>query len=99
MAWAETAAVRTDGLGRSLVCEAGSPDGSWHVKVFGPNQHCDFLYAYARHPQHGTWSFGVGRGPAGADRIGFRWDLPNGSWGVFIDGDCWAIWMPRPRSA
>jgi hypothetical protein len=34
---------------------------------------------------------------AGADRIAFRWDLPNGSWGVFIDGECWAIYAHRPR--
>jgi hypothetical protein len=95
MAEAEAATVRTDGLGRSLVCEARSPDGAWHVEVFGSNQHCDFLYAYARHPEHGVWSFGLGREPVGVERISFRWDLPNGTWGVFIDGKCWAIWTHR----
>ena len=38
MADAEAAAIRTDGLGRSLVCEARSHDGAWHVEVFGPHQ-------------------------------------------------------------
>src|SRR5205823_6378598 len=23
------------------------------------------------------------------------WDVPNESWGVFIDGECWAIWTRR----
>jgi len=54
MADANTTAVRTDGHGRSLVCEGWSPDGTWHVEVFGPNEHCNFLYAYARHPEHGV---------------------------------------------
>ncbi len=95
MAEAETSPVRTDGLGRTLVCEGRSPDGSWHVEVFGPNEHCDFLYVYARHPEHGVWSFGVGREAVEAERIRFQWDLPNNSWGVFIDGACWAIWTRR----
>ena len=54
------------------------------------------LYAYARHPEHGLWGFPLGREPAAADRISFRWDLPNGSWGVFIDDECWAVCAHRP---
>jgi hypothetical protein len=92
---AELIPVRTDGLGRAFVCESRSPDGAWHVEVFGTNEHCNFLYAYARHPEQGVWSFGLGRAPAGADRVSFRWDLPNGSWGIFIDGECWAIYTHR----
>ena len=71
MADAKTAG-RTDGFGRSFVCEARSPEG-WHVEVFGPNEHCNFVYAYARHPGHGAWSFGLGCEPASAEQIGFRW--------------------------
>jgi len=96
MAESEEIQVRTDGHGRSFVCEARSPDGDWHVEVFGPNKHCNFHYAYARHAERGTWSFGLGREPVCADRVSFRWDLPNGSWGVFIDGQCWAVYTYRP---
>jgi hypothetical protein len=86
----------TDGFERRFVCEATSPDGGWNIEVFGPNRHCNFLYAYARHAVHGVFSFGLGREPAVAHQIAFRWDLPNGSWGIFIDGDCWAIYTYRP---
>lgn len=91
-----TSSSRTDGLGRQIVCDARSPDGVWHVEVFGPNESCSFLYAYARNSEPGKWSFAVGREPADAARIAFHWDLPNGSWGIFIDGNCWAICCRRP---
>jgi hypothetical protein len=72
MADAQAMPGRTDGFGRQLVCEANSPDGSWHVEEFGPNEHCKFLYGYARHREYGVWSFGLGREPVGADRVSFR---------------------------
>jgi hypothetical protein len=95
MAEAEPIPVRTSSGGRPFVCEAHSPDG-WHVQVFGPSARHHGLYADARHPQHGVWCFPLGRELAGPDRIDFRWDLPNGSWGVYIDGDCWAVCAHRP---
>ncbi|CEF49247.1 unnamed protein product [uncultured bacterium] len=95
MAEAKLDSIRTDGLGREFVCESRSPDGGWHVEVFGPNESSNGLYAYARQAEFGTSSFGLGREPVGADRITFRWDLPNGSWGIFIDGECWAIYTNR----
>ena len=95
MAGADVIPMRTDGLGREFICAAWSPDGGWHVEVFGHNEHCNFPYAYANHPEKGAWSFGLGREPANADRIGFRWDLPNDSWGIFIDGECWAVCTRR----
>jgi hypothetical protein len=96
MAEAEPTQVRTDSIGRPFVCEARSPDGSWHVQVFGPSDRHHGLYSDARHPGYGVWCFPLGRELAGADRISFRWDLPNGSWGVFIDGECWAVCTHRP---
>ena len=96
MAEGEPTQAYTAGVGRPFVCEATSPDGGWHVQVLGPS-HCHHgLYAEARHPEHGVWYFPLGREVVGADRINFRWDLPNGSWGVFLDGECWAIYAYRP---
>jgi len=84
-----------DGLGRQLLCDVTSPDGAWHVEVFGPNENGNFLYVHARHAAHGVWYFGIGREAVGAERVSFRWDLPNGSWGIFIDRECWAIYTYR----
>src|SRR5713101_7671335 len=95
MSEAETTPVRTESTGRRFVCEARSPDGGWHVQVF-PSACHNTLYADARHSEYGVWSFPLGREPATADRIAFRWDLPIGSWGVFIDGECWAVCAHRP---
>src|SRR5436853_4017162 len=90
------AGARTDGLGRTFICRGTSPDGRWTVNVFGPNDLCNFLYAYARKGDEETCSFGLGNGPASAEQVDFRWDLPNASWGIFIDGECWVIYANRP---
>jgi len=82
--------------GRQFVCEAFSPDGGWHIQVFGPSDCHHALYGDARHAEHGVWGFPLGREPVGEDRISFRWELPNGAWGVFIDGECWAVCTHRP---
>ncbi len=100
MADSESPVARTDGHGRSLIWEARSPDATWHIEIFGFNQYCNFLYAYARFNdgsahQAWPWSFGLGREPVRAEQISIRWDLPNNSWGIFIDGECWAIYTHR----
>jgi hypothetical protein len=96
MAEDEPTPARTDSARRPFVCEARSPDGAWRVQVFGPSAHHCGLYADVRHPALGVWYFPLGRELAGADQISLRWDLPNGSWGVFIDGECWVICAYRP---
>jgi hypothetical protein len=96
MSDSETTCVHTDGTGRRFLFEARSPDGGWHVQVFGPSPSHEALYADARHPEYGVWGFPLGREPVPVDRIAVRWDLPNGSWGVFIDGKCWALCAYRP---
>jgi hypothetical protein len=96
MAEVEPTSPRISCGGRPFVCEAFSPDGAWHVQVFGPSRSHSALYADARHPEHGVWGFPIGREAVGADRVSFRWDMPNGSWGVFIDGECWSLCAHRP---
>ena len=86
-----------DGHGRQLVCAVTSPDSQWSVALYGPNKYCDFLYGYARCADGWRASFACGY-PVTADRVAFRWDLPNDSWGVFLDGQCWAIYANRPAS-
>jgi hypothetical protein len=77
---------------RQLICEAQSPDGRWQVCVFGASQYDKALYGHASLEQERWWcTFGMGREEVVADRITFKWDLPNGAWGIFIDGDCWAV--------
>ena len=91
--------VRTDGFGRALLREAASPDGTWRVEIFGPNEQANFLYAYARHVDDPVESFGLAWGPAQPDQISVRWNLPNACWGIFIDGQCWALHVSRrPRA-
>src|SRR5437870_3229714 len=103
MADSQPSTVRTDGLGHTFVCEAQSPDGSWHVELFAdkrrPWQFSKLLWACARQSGGRVWSFCLGPNgsrPPAPDQISFRWDLPNGSWGVFIDGECWAVYVNRP---
>ena len=73
--------------------------GEWRIEVFGPNDSANVLYAYARRRDGGTSSFLLGRGPARPEQVTVRWDLPNGCWGIFIDGQCWAAHVsPRPRA-
>jgi hypothetical protein len=96
MAEADPTPARSNYGGRPFVCEGRSPDGAWHVQVFGPNCSHGALYVNALHPEHGVWAVPLGRKAVGADRIGFRWDMPNGAWGVFIDGECWALCAHRP---
>lgn len=90
--------TRTDDCGRPFVCEATSPDGAWHVEVFGGNERCNFHFAYAYHGAEMRGSFPFGPEVVNPERISFRWDLPNGSWGVYIDGKCWAIYTYRPAA-
>jgi hypothetical protein len=88
--------MTTDKYGRTFITEGQSPDGKWRVQIYGPNAHHDFMYAYAQSADCSDWSFGLGRTAAAATDITFQWDLPNGSWGVFINGECWAVYANRP---
>lgn len=91
-----TARLRGDGCGRSFICGANSPDGDWSVKVYGSKDPCDCFYAYVRCTDGWDASFPLGPDGDRSQQIDFRWDLPNESWGIFIDGQCWAIYTYRP---
>ena len=86
---------RDDGLGRQLVFATVSPDGQWQVALYGPNEHCDFLYGHARCADGWVGHFGCAY-PVRSDRITVRWDLPNGAWGVYVGDECWALYTDRP---
>jgi hypothetical protein len=88
---------RTDGCGRSFIFEVTSPDGFWHIEVFGPNENTNYPVGYAQPKDcNWKWQFSLGTKPAAAQQISFRWDLPNGSWGGYVDGECWAVCTTRP---
>jgi len=91
-----TTRLRGDGCGRSFVCGANSPDGDWSVKVYGSKDPGDCFYAYARCTDGLDTSFPLGPDGDRSQQIAFRWNLPNESWGIFIDGQCWAIYTYRP---
>jgi hypothetical protein len=93
---ASSSGDRTDGGGRRFICEAISPDGIWHVEVFGPNNHTNYPRGYAKKSDSSwPWQFSFGRKPVSAEQISFRWDLPNGAWGVYVDGECWVVCVTR----
>jgi hypothetical protein len=86
----------TDGHGRKFVCEAKSPDGKWTIRVYGATVHCKGLTGYAL-CDDGWWtSFSFGY-PVQSSLVSFRWDLPNDSWGAYVDGQCWAVYTYRAQ--
>ena len=87
---------RHDSAGRRLLHEARSPDGQWHVEIWGANKPRSAGYGVARlAPHQGYWGFPIGD-EIESKLIEVRWELPNESWGVFIDHECWAICSHRP---
>ena len=99
---ARPAPVRMDRSGRIFVCKADSPDSHWYVEVYrAPPQAAaqdgvgNSYYAYAKESDGELWSFPFGQDPQPSDDITFRWDLPHGSWGIYVNDRCWAIFADR----
>lgn len=86
------------------MCRGESPDGRWVVDVFGPHKpkSPEWPGASLAECLHVDWFSRTGKsGVAGAfqcaypvapEQITFRWDLPNGTWGLYVGGQCWAFY-------
>ena len=77
-----------------LLTQVLSPDGMYKIEVY-LSAHEEWLGAYVEYIGGTEWIFPFGY-PTRADRIEFRWDLPNEAWGILIDRQCWAFLAYRP---